>query len=115
MAITVWAVGYDTADAEKLARFWSEALRRPVRDGVTAESATIEITDGAPLLSFHRVPEGKTVKNRMHPDLVGTEFDADVARLLDFGASRLNEVRVGSTHWITFADPEGNEFDLIEG
>jgi hypothetical protein len=115
MTITLWAVGYDTADAEKLARFWSEALRRPVRDGATTESAAIEIADGAPLLSFHRVPEGKTVKNRMHPDLISTEFDADVARLLGLGATRLNEVRAGSAHWITFADPEGNEFDLIEG
>jgi hypothetical protein len=115
MTVTVWAIGYDTADAEKLARFWSEALRRPVRGGATAESAAIEIADGAPLLSFHRVPEGKTVKNRMHPDLVSTEFDAEVARLLGLGANRLNEVRAGSAHWITFADPEGNEFDLIEG
>ena len=115
MAITVWAIGYDTADAEKLARFWSEVLRRPVRDGATPEFAAIEVADGAPLLSFHQVPEPKSVKNRMHPDLVSTDFDTDVERLLGLGATQLNDVRKGSAHWITFADPEGNEFDLIAG
>jgi catechol-2,3-dioxygenase len=115
MSITVWAVGYDTADAATLARFWSEVLRRPVRDGATAGFAAIDLGEGNPLLSFHQVPEGKSVKNRMHPDLVSTEFDADVTRLLGLGATRLNEVRQGSAHWVTFADPEGNEFDLIAG
>lgn len=33
MTITVGAVGYDTADIAQLARFWSQALRRPVREG----------------------------------------------------------------------------------
>jgi glyoxalase superfamily protein len=115
MSITVWAVGYDAADAGTLAQFWSEVLRRPVREGATPEFAAVDVAEGAPLLSFHRVPEGKTVKNRMHPDLVSTEFDADVTRLLGVGATRVNEVRQGSAHWITFADPEGNEFDLIAG
>jgi hypothetical protein len=114
MAIRVWAVGHDTADAEKIARFLSEALRRPIRDGTTSAFAAIEIADAA-LLTYRQVPEGKTVKNRMHPDLVSTEFDTDVERLLGLGAIQLNDVRKGSAHWITFADPEGNEFDLIAG
>src|ERR1700716_1728508 len=95
MAITVWAIGYDTADAEKLARFWSEVLQRPVRDGATPGFAAIEVADGAPLLSFHQVPEGKTVKNRMHPDLVSTGFAADTERLLQLGATRLNAAEKG--------------------
>jgi hypothetical protein len=35
-------------------------------------------------------------------------------RLFALGATKLNEVRDGA-HWVTLADPEGNEFDLIEG
>ena len=115
MSIDIRAVGYDTADAVAFSRFWSEVLRRPVPEGATVEFAAVDVGDGAPFLSFHQVPEGKTVKNRMHPDLTSTEFDADVDRLLGLGATRVNEVRKGSAHWITFADPEGNEFDLIAG
>ncbi|WP_329045603.1 VOC family protein [Amycolatopsis sp. NBC_01488] len=115
MAITLWAVGYDTADAGNLAGFWSAVLDRPIDDGATAAYAAIPLTEHGPVLSFHQVPEGKTVKNRMHPDLVSTEFDADVRRLGELGATRLGEIRRGDAHWITFADPEGNEFDLIAG
>jgi hypothetical protein len=114
MAIRVWAVGHDTADAEKIARFLSEALRRPIRDGTTSAFAAIEIADAA-LLTYRQVPEGKTVKNRMHPNLISTDFAADVTRLLDLGAAQLNDVRTDWAHWITFADPEGNEFDLVAG
>jgi hypothetical protein len=42
-------VGHDIADAEKIARFLSETLRRPVRDGATSAFAAIEIADAAPL------------------------------------------------------------------
>jgi hypothetical protein len=65
-------------------------------------------------ISFHRVPEGKTVKNRMHFDLITTDFDAEVGRLTGLGATKLNEINAGR-HWATLADPEGNEFDLIAG
>jgi hypothetical protein len=115
MAIDLWAVGYDTADAGALARFWSEALGRPVNEGASAQFAAIEIAKGGPVLSFHQVPEPKTVKNRMHPDLISADFAADTERLLQLGATRLNDVENGSARWTTFADPEGNEFDLIAG
>jgi catechol-2,3-dioxygenase len=113
MTITLWAVGYDTGDAEKLARFWSDVLGRPVDDGATAEFAAIRVTDRGPVLTFHQVPEGKTVKNRMHPDLTSADFEADTQRLLGLGATRIADVTRGSAHWTTFADPDGNEFDLI--
>ena len=39
---------------------------------------------------------------------------AELARLKGIGAAQLHEVHTGA-HWVTLADPEGNEFDLIEG
>jgi Glyoxalase-like domain len=58
------------------------------------------------------VPEGKTVKNRLHLDLrVGdADRDAVVARLLERGASYLHQGAQGPFRWTTLADPEGNEF-----
>jgi predicted enzyme related to lactoylglutathione lyase len=50
----------------------------------------------------------------LHFDLIATDFAAELARLEQLGAKQLTEVRVGG-HWVTCADPEGNEFDLIEG
>jgi Glyoxalase-like domain len=62
---------------------------------------------------FHQVPEGKVVKNRLHPDLAASDFELETDRLIKLGAVQLNELEQGSSRWTTFADPEGNEFDVI--
>ncbi|OQR60146.1 hypothetical protein B6E66_31305 [Streptomyces maremycinicus] len=63
-------------------------------------------------LLFQRVPEAKTVKNRLHLDLhPGDGLRAgEVERLTALGASVLREVREPSGQWVVMADPEGNEF-----
>jgi hypothetical protein len=116
MAIEVLALSFDCADAARLAQFWADVLGRTVSPGATTESARIAAGDVAktgPLLSFHQVPEGKTVKNRLHLDLGTTQLAAETERLLGLGATRLWDVEKGDLRWTTFADPEGNEFDLI--
>ncbi|MFI6354770.1 VOC family protein [Streptomyces sp. NPDC050743] len=63
-------------------------------------------------LLFQRVPEPKTVKNRLHLDLhpgEGRRAD-EVARLRALGARVLDEVKEPSGAWVVMADPEGNEF-----
>jgi predicted enzyme related to lactoylglutathione lyase len=110
MAITVYAISVDCADAEKVAGFWSAALGR-ARTGPTA----IEAGQG-PAMLFHQVPEAKTVKNRWHLDLVTSETEAETRRLLGLGATVLRVFEENGQHrWTTFADPEGNEFDLVTG
>jgi predicted enzyme related to lactoylglutathione lyase len=116
MAIEVLALTIDCADAGLLAQFWAEALGRTVNPGATAQSARIAADDAAttgPMLSFQKVPEGKTVKNRVHLDLGTTQPEAETERLLGLGATKLWDAEKGSTRWTTFADPEGNEFDLV--
>ncbi|MFD5711741.1 VOC family protein [Streptomyces pharetrae] len=63
-------------------------------------------------LLFQRVPEPKTVKNRLHLDLHPGEGrrDAEVERLRTLGASVLREVAEQGGSWVVMADPEGNEF-----
>ena len=63
-------------------------------------------------LLFMRVPEDKTVKNRIHLDInVGRDrIDAEVARLTELGATELYRVDEPGAFHTTMADPEGNEF-----
>ena len=65
-------------------------------------------------LLFQRVPEAKSVKNRLHLDLhVGAERRAaEVERLEALGASVLRHVKEPGGEWVTMTDPEGNEFDV---
>jgi deazaflavin-dependent oxidoreductase (nitroreductase family) len=105
----------DCADALALARFWSEVLGRPVNPGADAENAAIDATDPAsgPRLAFHKVPESKSVKNRLHLDLRTDQFEADSERMIKLGAAPIRNVEKPTARWTTFADPEGNEFDLV--
>jgi predicted enzyme related to lactoylglutathione lyase len=117
MTATFFGAAFDAQDAARLAGFWSAVLGRPVNDGATADHAAIDATtpERGPRLAFHLVPETKTVKNRFHPDLIRSEFDAETQRLLDLGATTINQVTSTTARWTTFADIEGNEFDLIAG
>ena len=133
-------IAIDAADPHALCRFWAaamdydiedqhEGILRLVEQGHITLDETIEIDgrrafpEGAacrhrdglaagPRLLFQTVPEGKTVKNRVHLDLhFGAESrDAEVARLVGLGASRLWDGQQGPHSWVTLADPEGNEF-----
>lgn len=68
---------------------------------------------GAPRILFQHTDDvAESRKNRVHLDLRGLADDREefYASLLDRGATRLWEGREGPHTWVTFADPEGNEF-----
>jgi predicted enzyme related to lactoylglutathione lyase len=115
MTADLLAISIDCADAAKLANFWAAAFGREVAPGASAESARVAIAEpSGPLLLFHQVPESKVVKNRVHLDLSTADAAADTERLTGLGAAVLNVYEVDGKHrWTTFADPEGNEFDLV--
>jgi hypothetical protein len=48
-------------------------------------------------------------------DLITTDFEVETERLLALGADKLRDIEQGDARWTTFADIEGNEFDLIAG
>jgi hypothetical protein len=96
----------DCVDAFQLAGFWSEVVAHPLSDDSPGDPETSIVVPGGPTLWFQRVPEPKTVKNRVHvclqPD---TTRDAEVERL----------VHLGGTGWAVLADPERNEFCVLRG
>lgn len=97
--------GYRVApyDEAELARLREMGVEDPENDpGVLVESST----PGHPRLYFQKVPEPKSVKNRVHLDLRAGDVEAEVKRLVALGAAELH--RQGS--WVTLRDPEGNEF-----
>jgi hypothetical protein len=134
-------VVFDTADPDKLAHFWADALGyivQPPPDGyesweqLLAEmgvpeaewdkaSAVVDPDGRGPRIYFQKVPEPKSVKNRVHLDLnvAGRALlpeerrptvDAEVARLEKLGATRLYVQDAHGEYCVTMSDPEGNEF-----
>lgn len=142
-------VVFDCADPPRLARFWQQALgyveeapppgyeswtdfavrnRIPESDWDRMGSAVLPDFDEAaghgsqPRLLFIRVPEGKTVKNRMHLDIAASggrsvppeeRWSRVLARaeeLEKLGATRVQEYDEPGSHHLVMTDPEGNEF-----
>ena len=71
---------------------------------------------GGPEVLFLAVPEGKSVKNRLHLDLEPADRtrDEEVERLLAVGAVHVaDQRRPDGTGWVVLADPEGNEFCVL--
>jgi hypothetical protein len=109
------ALNIDCADPAALAEFWGQALGRPVSPGAVAGDMAVDATDPAqgPRLIFHPAPEPGAVKNRLRPILITEEHDAETERLTGLGAKRLNEIKLPALRHSQFADPEGNDFDLV--
>ena len=86
----MFGVAFDARDAQAAASFWAAVLGRTVADGATSDNALIVADPAIPgsKISFHRVPEGKTVKNRMHFDVITTDFDAETDRLIGRASCR---------------------------
>jgi hypothetical protein len=71
---------------------------------------------GRQRLLLIEVPDDKTVKNRLHLDLVPTDAsrEDEVARLLALGATQVaDHRRPDGGGWVTLADPEGNELCVL--
>jgi hypothetical protein len=68
--------------------------------------------DRLPGLLFARVPEQKTLKNRLHLDFRPDDHDAAVARLISLGATRA-DIGQGEQTWVVLRDPENNEFCVL--
>jgi catechol 2,3-dioxygenase-like lactoylglutathione lyase family enzyme len=118
MTIRFQALCVDAADPSKAADFWQAALgwRRTYEepDEVVLEPPAGSPEDGvSPDLLFLRVPEGKTVKNRLHIDLRPDDQAAEVARLEELGARRVDVGQKPGVTWVVLADPDGNEFCVL--
>jgi hypothetical protein len=112
MALEWEQVVVDAADPVALGRWWAAALEWIVVNDDPEEFEIRPAPDRLPGLLFARVPESKTLKNRLHLDFRPDDQDAAVARLLELGA-RHADVGQGEQSWIVLSDPEGNEFCVL--
>jgi predicted enzyme related to lactoylglutathione lyase len=114
MTSVVRHVTFDVAAPQEpylIAQFWSEVVGRPVSPDDKPDDDEV-LVEGEPGLLFIRVPEAKTVKNRVHVDLQpDMTRDREVERLVRLGAQLVDDQRrPDGTGWVVLADPAGNEF-----
>ncbi len=108
----------DCHNAYELSEWWKALLGYVDVEGDPNlpghEECMILSPDGRQRVLFIEVPDGKTVKNRLHFDLVPTDRtrDEEVERLLALGARHV-DIGQGERSWVVLADPEGNEFCVL--
>ena len=118
MASTLRALCFDSADPARLARFWADLLDREPA-GEPGGGVTLPRPAGEPGFDLRFLPgqRPKTGQNQMHVDLTSTSL-ADqrhtVARALSLGARHLDIGQGPDAEHVVLADPEGNEFCVIE-
>lgn len=119
MTSKIHSVTFDCSNPAGLARFWMAALGYVVEPGSAPDhedAALIDPHGHGPRLMLNYVPEGKTVKNRVHLDIQPHDsMDAEVARLEQLGARRIKTLREPRGTWTVMHDPEGNEFCVERG
>lgn len=118
MASRIDNITVDCADDRAVAAFWAEALgwNMYFDDDPGVLVAPTFPTSSGPGMLFLSVPEGKTVKNRMHVDLQPSDRtrDEEVERLLRLGATIVEDHRKDDGGgWVWMADPEGNDFCVV--
>ncbi|KGN38202.1 VOC family protein [Knoellia subterranea] len=129
MALLWYTTVIDCHDNAAQARWWAETLGWKIGyeddeevvvappDATEDQVETLEEWRKQPQeLVFVRVEESKTLKNRLHLDLaphLSQDRDAEIAALIERGATRVDVGQPDDVTWTVLADPEGNEFCVL--
>jgi hypothetical protein len=105
----------DSRDPRALAAWWARVLDYRVAESEEDQAELVGPQGSGPTIVFVRVPEEKSVKNRLHIDVSPTDREQpeEVERILSLGATRADVGQGGDVSWVVLADPEGNEFCVL--
>jgi predicted enzyme related to lactoylglutathione lyase len=111
------ALVFDANDPARLAPFWAGVLGRGMVDDADGGIALLPTDDRGFRIEFFPTEEPKAGLNQMHLHLTSTSLEdqqATVARALGLGGQHLDLGQRPEEGHVVLADPEGNEFDVIE-
>lgn len=117
MASQLFALCIDAHDPPGLARFWAGVLGWEIIDDPADGVALLPTDNTGFRVRFVPTQQPKTVQNQMHFDLTSTSIDDQertVAKALGLGARHIDIGQLPAESHVVLADPEGNEFCVIE-
>jgi predicted enzyme related to lactoylglutathione lyase len=109
----LYAIVIDVNDLEMCAKFWSQVLGTDILYQ-NEKYLRLGHRGKRPTLLLQKVPERHQEKNRVHIDLDVSDLDAAVGRVQDLGGRKLGQLSEYGIKWVVMADPDGNEFCLVE-
>lgn len=99
-------------DPVALGRWWCDALGWVIVDDGPVVSEIQPEPGRFPGILFVPAERPKVGQNRLHIDLRPDDQDAEVERLIELGAARV-DIGQSDVSWVVLADPEGNEFCVL--
>lgn len=116
-----WAavLGYELMEPPDGSASWAEYSRAQAEEPGEAWVKIANPDRRGPTLLFHRVPEAKIVKNRVHLDVSAPDHgpgdrqqqvEAFIERIIGLGGSKIRDVIDDAGYFAVMQDPEGNEF-----
>ncbi|MEU4471774.1 VOC family protein [Micromonospora sp. NPDC023888] len=119
MGVRIAQCTLDVEDLDLMVAFWSAALGYEVEQGDDGSAKLWppgQSSAAAPTVWLQGSGTAKRGKNRLHLDLVAdADPKAEVRRLLSLGARHVDVGQTGTEGFTVLADPEGNEFCVLDG
>jgi predicted enzyme related to lactoylglutathione lyase len=97
-----------TSDLDAAARFWAEALGRPVdpnHPGTRGNYVMLETPPDEPIVQLQKVEH----ESRVHIDIETDDIPAEVARLTKLGATVVTRLE----RWVVMEAPSGQRFCIV--
>lgn len=127
MPLRWYSTVIETTDVPRLSAWWAQAISWEPAYASEAETVLVPpwAREVVGTLPFHQVPPGlvfvrveqeKSTKNRLHLDFAPhttDDRDAEIARLVDLGATLVDVGQPAEASWTVLADPDGNEFCVL--
>lgn len=104
----------DVNNFEGVKAFWTELLGVEIANEFPG-MVFFKPQDGTSGVTIQQVPEAKTGKNRVHPDLEVEDLGDAERRIHELGGATVKQNESGGFHWYVMADFDGNEFCISPG
>ena len=108
---------FDSHDPPRLAQFWAAVLSREIDSDCDYGAELLPTDDANFIIAFYPSDEIKTNPNQMHFDLTSSSLDhqrATVRKAIALGATHIDIGQGAEATHVVLADPEENEFCVIE-
>lgn len=113
----LFTISFDAHQSERLAHFWAGVLGLERAEECDDGVALLSGNDADYRLGFRPSQVQKITQNRLHFDLTSScleDQQQTVARALDVGAQHADVGQEPDASHVVLADPEGNEFCVLE-
>jgi predicted enzyme related to lactoylglutathione lyase len=109
------AVVIDCANPLGMSSFWQQLLGGQIDPNTSSQEwMSLSGVPGLGYLGFQKVPESKSIKNRVHIDVDVETIDDAVQRAIALGAEKSGEIVEEETNYFqVMLDPEKNEFCFV--